>query len=213
VEHLVRIREELVEGVGPWIWPIEDDGAWRGPSEEFASIRDHILKFAKKRQLIVTAGGCCGMYPRLWDELFEAVYTFEPAPLNYYCLIQNCPSESIKKFNLALGEFEQKNWMTVSDKSNVGMGRVVSEHAPEEKIVIDMVSLDSYNLPACDVIQFDLEGYEPAALLGAINTIQTYRPVISIEAKNKADTSFGLLNSWGYKPVAETRFDTIFIPI
>lgn len=211
MEDLVTTREICVEGIGPWIWPIEDQGAWIGPSEEFSMIRDVIMPCVKERRLIVTAGGCCGMYPRLWAEIFETVYTVEPSPLNWYCLQKNCPSDNIKKFNVALGEHQQKNYLRIPDKSNVGTGSITdpSEHTIE----IDMVSLDSFQLPYCDVIQLDIEGYEPAALLGAAETIQKFKPVISLETMNEADASHTLLAGWGYRIYGKARNDTIFVPI
>jgi len=152
------------------------------------------------------------MYPRLWSDTFETVYTFEPSPLNWYCLTQNCPSERIKKFNVALGEHDQKNWLKLGNIGNVGTNTIASQEVTDA-IMIDMMPLDAYELECCDVIQLDIEGYEPAALLGAIKTIEKFRPVICLETKNPGDQSQILLTSWGYKSVAETRFDTVFVPV
>jgi FkbM family methyltransferase len=207
----VRLRFEVVEGVSPWVWPNEDYGAWIGPSEEFASIRDNILPFTKQRRLIVTAGGCCGMYPRLWSEVFETVYTFEPTPISYYCLLQNCPDERIRKFNAALGEYDKKVWLQADNKTNVGSNRISIDDG--HCIEVDQVTVDSLNLPYCDVLQFDIEGYEPSALLGAAGTIQKFRPVICLETKNVQDGSHIILTGWGYQVASGTRNDTIFIPI
>lgn len=207
----IRIRHEEVEGVSPWVWPFEDAGAWIGPSEEFAAIRDHVLVHTKQRRLIVTAGGCCGMYPRLWSDSFEIVYTFEPTPISFYCLMQNCPDERIKKFNLALGEYEQKVWLVMDQPGNVGTNRIHMEH--DLAIEVDQTTVDSFNLPYCDAIQFDMEGYEPSALMGAMGTIQKFRPVICLETRNVMDASHVLLSSWGYQVASETRNDTVFVPI
>lgn len=210
MDELTVVREQKVEGIGPWVWPATDEGAWLGPSQEFALIRDHMLPFVKERRLIVQAGGCCGMYPRLWSEIFPSVYTFEPAPLNWYCLVKNCPSENIVKFNAAIGEYQEKNWLALGHNSNVGTNRIQYE---EGSLEIDMINLDSLNLPYCDAIQLDIEGYEPAALLGAARTIQTYMPVISLETRDQNDASHMLLSTWGYRISSVTVNDTIFVPI
>jgi FkbM family methyltransferase len=41
--------------------------------------------------------------------------------------------------------------------------------------------LDALDLPACDVIKIDVEGFEPAVLRGAAETIRRCRPVLYVE--------------------------------
>lgn len=211
LDDLVTIREQRVEGIGPWVWPLADTGAWLGPSQEFGAIRDHILAVTPLRRVIVTAGGCCGMYPRLWAEIFARVYTFEPAPLNWYCLNKNCPGDNIIKYNAALGDFDRKVWLAAPQPSNVGTANIHFDDG--NALEIDQVTLDSLNLPFCDVIQLDIEGYEPAALLGAAATIAKFRPTVCLETKNMQDASHIILSDWGYKMSSTTVNDTIFIPI
>jgi FkbM family methyltransferase len=208
--NLVRIRNQEIEGVKEWVWPIDDEGAWQGPSEDFVSIREAIRTKVKKRGLIVQAGGCCGMYPRLFADWFDRVVTFEPAPLNWYCLVKNCSSDKIIKYNAALGEYDGKTWLNIGDPHNVGTNSIASEG---HGIEVQQMTVDSLKLDACDAIQFDLEGYEAAALLGAAKTISLYRPIISLETKQQHDASNVLLQEWGYKVYHTTRYDTQYMPI
>ena len=80
-------------------------------------------------------------------------------------------------------------------------------------VEVDQMTVDSLNLEACDAIQFDLEGYESAALLGAAQTIEKYRPIISLETKIDSDAAVMFLESWGYKKIGSTRNDTQYAPI
>jgi hypothetical protein len=41
--------------------------------------------------------------------------------------------------------------------------------------------IDDLNLERCDLIHLDIEGFELHALKGAVNTIQTCRPIIALE--------------------------------
>jgi hypothetical protein len=76
--------------------------------------------------------------------------------------------------------------------------------------------IDDLNLAYCDFIQLDVEGYQLYALMGAINTIKKFRPVISIELDwsfrynhSQADIKNFLLNL-GYEKVDSYTTDHIY---
>ena len=46
---------------------------------------------------------------------------------------------------------------------------------------VEVRTLDSFKLSRCDFIKIDVEGFEPAVLLGAIDTIKSCRPTIAFE--------------------------------
>jgi len=210
MEDRVRIREQVLEGVTNWVWPLEDEGAWLGPSQEFVPIREAIRTKVRDRKLIVQAGGCCGMYPRLFSDWFETVITFEPAPLSWYCLERNCLSDKIIKFNAALGDIEGTVFLDLANPSNVGMN-AIRESA--QSIPVRQMTIDALDLPACDAIQLDVEGYEMSVLIGATQTITKFRPIISLETRNPDDAVHHLLLSQGYQVCGTTTNDTIFSPI
>lgn len=145
------------------------------------------------------------MYPRFYRNYFDCVYTFEPDPTNYYCLERNCDVEGIFHQNAALGAEEKYVSLDApnapGEENNVGMYTV-----NEKPGVVRMTTVDSLNLGACDLIHFDLEGYETQALMGAINTIEKYNPIIITE-KSSGQT---FLESIGYEKVKKTSMDTIF---
>jgi hypothetical protein len=68
-------------------------------------------------------------------------------------------------------------------------------------------------------VQLDIEGYEFNALLGAVNTIKKYKPVLCVEFCEKwlarysvnFDDVYNLLNSLRYKLVATHKADKVFI--
>ena len=81
------------------------------------------------------------------------------------------------------------------------------------------IVVDNLNLPGCDLIQLDVEGYELNALLGAVETIKKYKPVLCIEFcekwlnryNNSLEKVLDLVHSLGYKLVDEYGVDKIFI--
>lgn len=47
--------------------------------------------------------------------------------------------------------------------------------------MIHTISIDEMNLPRLDFIKLDIEGHEPQAIIGGINTIRKYRPLLWVE--------------------------------
>lgn len=90
----------------------------------------------------------------------------------------------------------------------------------------EMITLDSLNLNSCDFIKMDIQGSEPLALQGGINTIKKFRPVIFFEytpgipdvdikpselnIESIPDT-LDLLKSFGYKRIIEVENSGNFI--
>jgi hypothetical protein len=72
---------------------------------------------------------------------------------------------------------------------------------------VKMITIDSLGLDKCDLIHFDLEGYEPEALKGAINLIEKCSPVVITER----GCGGPFLESIGYKLVRTTSMDAIFV--
>lgn len=65
------------------------------------------------------------------------------------------------------------------------------------KISIEITTLDSFELKP-EFIKIDVEGFEYQVLQGAVNTINTYRPILLIEGIAKYDRVHQLLSSWNY---------------
>ena len=63
-DDLSKFRDEEVDGIRGWWWPIADDGAWDGPSKDWQELKN-ALAFVKQKGVVVQAGGNCGLYPRL----------------------------------------------------------------------------------------------------------------------------------------------------
>jgi FkbM family methyltransferase len=139
-----------------------------------ATLRDLVCKHTSRRQVIVQAGGCCGMYPRLWGNHFDKVYAFEPDPVNFFCLARNCSSPSIVKTEAALSDTTADGNLISGPEHNVGMrlghGRPVRR-----------VRIDDLELQCVDAVQLDCEGHEAQAIDGALETIRRHRPVLAIE--------------------------------
>lgn len=83
--------------------------------------------------------------------------------------------------------------------TNFGGLSLGSRHLPGD--LVRMVTLDSFELPACHMLKLDVEGMESEVLLGADRTIHRFRPIIYTE-NDRADKSpalIGRLLELGYR--------------
>jgi FkbM family methyltransferase len=207
-EKQVRLRNEKVGAFTGWYWPSTDSGAWDGPKHDWET--SHITKYAKYlrgKKAVVTAGANCGLYARQYATLFETVYAFEPDPLNFHCLVNNCQVPNIIKMQMALGATAELISVNRLGMENVGMHQVVNDPANDPRI--PCLPLDDFNLPFCDLIQLDVEGYEVNVLKGARRTIEIHSPVIILE--NGERFCMDIMKEFGYTHVDKSVSDDIFI--
>jgi FkbM family methyltransferase len=198
-----------------WLWPISDENSWEGQNT-YTDLYKHILPYVSDQNIMIQAGGNCGFILSTFVPHFKHVYTFEPDPVNFYCLTHNVPDDHVYKMQACLGDKHE----TVSVQQLIRPDRLhdtggvhVSGTGYTPTIIID-----NLNLPGCDLIQLDIEGYELNALNGAIETIKKYKPVLCIEFCEKwlnrynanSDKILNLLEELNYVLVEEFGVDKIF---
>jgi FkbM family methyltransferase len=142
----------------------------------FKDVPQNISSFVDKKDVIIQAGGNAGYYVMQYAKIFNHVYTFEPDPINFFCLNMNVRSENVYKFQGCLGQINEcVNLFNTNETLGHGGSHVNGKgHTPT-------FTIDNLNLETCDLIHLDIEGYEKFALLGGINTIKRCKPVIVVE--------------------------------
>ncbi len=173
------VRPDRIDGIGPWVWRKGDLFAWSEPAKDWPAISTAALAHTPKRRAMIQAGGCMGMYPRLWAQHFAVVYTFEPDAKNFYCLAANCPGNVIK-FQAALGYDRKTCAYQEAPEYNAGQGRMADESG-----YMPVLRLDDLSFRDVDLIQLDCEGAELEIITGAIETIKRWQPTLCIEAPSK----------------------------
>lgn len=210
-QDLVYLRDESVAGVGPWVWAKTDIHAWVGPKRDWEEGHYHkILHYVpeNKRNVVVQAGGNQGMYPRLLSDLFKAVYTFEPDPVNFHCLVANCQRPNIIKMNAALSYKHEAVSISIDRFADWDTNYGVRDVVHQEDSYIPTFMIDDLSLDQCDLIMLDTEGYELNILKGAVKTLEKFHPVIFAEF---AEPCIGYLQGFGYEPVDRSFGDIIFV--
>lgn len=175
-----------------------------------------IASHAKEKQVCIQAGGNVGYYTKIYAELFDTVYTFEPDPLNFYCLNKNVQNANVIKFQSCLGDSHQLVSIALP-ASHVKKGVNVGTYHIAGKGNIPTLLIDDLNLDACDLIHLDIEGFEINAINGAAETIKRCKPVICLEINTalrnfnySKDAVLNLMQGLGYVQVDSINEDYIF---
>jgi FkbM family methyltransferase len=205
--------KELTENRKGWIWPISDTNCW-SYMQSHPNLPQHISKHAKQKRVCIQAGGNMGFYVKQYAELFDTVYTFEPEPINFYCMNLNVTSPNVFKYQSCLGNKRDLVALKIKEK-NRGKNFVNGTG------LIPTLLIDDLNLQVCDLIHLDIEGYELFALQGAMNTIQRCRPTVCIEFFEKCSTRFNytlddiekLMQSLNYKLQTTYQEERVYVPI
>jgi FkbM family methyltransferase len=180
----------------------------------------YVSTFCKKKNVVVQAGGNYGIYPKIYSEIFETVYTFEPDPINFYCLTRNVTNLNVIKFQSCLGASHELVSIDINKNSIAKKGFNSGTFQVSGKGKIPTLTIDDLGLTTCDLIHLDIEGFEGIALQGAIETIKKCKPAICLEinglGKNYGwDESkiYNLLLSLNYKFEIKTESDHLFLPL
>src|SRR6056300_656195 len=184
----------LVFGFGPWKWPKEadprqnTDATFRIIARSFVEqVNSEILANIPEdnRKVVMQCGGHAGIYPFLLSNMFETVYTFEPDPINFFCLTNNCQRENIIKFQAALSN---KNGIQKFEKTsgNTGQHRLAGDDAwPKLKVIntfdVRTMTVDSFDIEQLDMLIIDAEGYSLDILEGAKETLKRSNTFVLFE--------------------------------
>ena len=210
---LIEIRDVDIDGETNWYFIKGDTGAFEGPMGDWKDRHkkdyfEHLTKF----DTVVTGGTNCGIYARHYAKKFKHVYAFEPEPLAFHCMVNNCPFDNVVKMNAALGHGHGLVGINRAPaggpEMNVGMNTIAP---PSEQFKIPMLPIDSLVLDTCDLIQLDMEGFEQYAIMGARATIEKFKPVIVAERFSGLEQQ-KFMAELGYVLSSVSGYDSIYIP-
>jgi FkbM family methyltransferase len=201
---------DLIQRDGFW-WPADDGWCHKVIHSELPDA-DAAIALCKWRTLAVQAGGNVGVWAAHLAKQFARVVTAEPDKTNYECLLRNVP-ENVRPIRAGFGAEAGFVGLTLV-QGNAGAHYIGCAGS------IPIITVDSLDLPACDLLILDIEGSEPAALKGAEQTIRKYKPVIMFEEKGLSERYYGIprgtaeafLKGLGYSVANRVRADVIMVP-
>jgi FkbM family methyltransferase len=178
------------------------------------------LSYVHNPVIAIDGGAHVGSWSVVMAEVFEAVFSFEPAKDTYECLTKNTEFyDNVRTFNYALSNTNDSTAIVHNDttrKGNTGSRYVT--FGTNGSGSIPTITIDSLSLMRVDFLKLDLEGAELLALQGAVKTLQRCRPVIFVEAKKGMAERFGgvtgdsldFLRKLGAKQVEKFGSDYVF---
>jgi len=151
---------------------------------------------------VVDAGANIGTHTVWFAQHAAYVVSFEPQRIAFQTLNANIALNSllnVHTFYAAVGDKNGHIMVPVRDQNKPNNFGGVPLAGTTEGERTPLVTLDSLNLPRCDLIKVDVEGMEAEFLVGAILTINHFRPILYMEADGEqAKEAIGMLFEWGY---------------
>ena len=147
---------------------------------------DLFRQLVREGDTVVDAGANVGCHSLTFGKIvgpFGMVMAFEPQRPLYYCLCGTVALNECWQVNTyccALGAekgLTKIPFIRYSESNSFGgvsVGGAIGHDVP-------MLPLDSFDLPRCNFIKADVEGYETEVLLGATDTIKRCRPFLYCE--------------------------------
>lgn len=139
----------------------------------------------------IDIGANRGEYTFEMSRLFDSVWSFEPN------LEVSRPIRSAKLKNVHFQPFgissregvASMNVPVVNGRAVDGLGSLEFDDRSDvnNRLDIQLRTLDSFNIRDVDFIKMDVEGHELNALMGAVNTIDLSRPLFLIEYADDGD--------------------------
>ena len=154
-------------------------------------------------KIVLDIGGHIGSHTVLYAKYIPnvTVHTFEPQSVLYQILTKNVSQNNltnVKTYPTAVGHKEGMCTMsemlydgyntkiTYDTDRYLNYGGVSVGKGGE---AVSICTIDSLQLPGCDYIKIDVEGAEALVILGGLQTIRMYRPLLFFEHTDKTVTA------------------------
>jgi len=171
-------------------WELRNNRIWE------PHLHEVFEKYITKDSVVLEAGCHIGSHSIKLSKLSKKLYCFEPLKQSNEVLMLNLNNNNCDNTILSNKGLSDEigtsyfDWIPIGNLGGSGLvnnpmgnpGHPSWLSKEDEKYNIDLTTIDSLNLDQLDFMKLDVEGYEPKVLLGGINTIKKYRPIITLES-------------------------------
>lgn len=164
----------------------------------------------------IDVGAHVGLITRLLADRFRKVMAFEPDPEAFACLEENTKHlPNVVRYQIAVGGHCCRAGLDTRKMKNTGNRQILPDGDN-----VAMISLDSLDLDAFDLLKVDVQGYEWYVIKGAAKQLKYFRPVviIEVEPEGKLERTFPqeskgairLLRRLGAEQVGSINADSVW---
>lgn len=180
-------------------------------------LHDIFEKYITKDSVVLEGGCHIGTHTIKLAQLAKTVYCFEPLDFSRSLLEENLALNNLDNTlvsNAGLSDEMSSTSFSWVTKDNIG-GAVLDDKGDD----IPLVTIDSLNLEQLDFIKLDVEGYEKKAIIGGLETIKKFTPVITLECWDNypnatlehTQEEFKMLLDLGYEVEQIEHHDFVFV--
>lgn len=172
---------------------IANQGSWE------PHLQDFYAHYIEESDHIIDAGANIGYLAVQFAKRCNKVYAFEPQRyiFNQLCanVLLNDLDNRVETHRLALGDkistgqlwsIENEDFGQVWNYGGRGLEWEHSVHKStgeiREQDIVDIVTLDSFDIKKCDLLKLDVQGFEWQLISGAKSLIESTLPVVLLES-------------------------------
>jgi FkbM family methyltransferase len=187
----------------------------------------HVSKIGPNKGTALDIGANAGLFAYALSKSYDKVIAFEINPDMSRKLQQaNLPKVEVIDKGLSSEAGTLTLYIPIQNGRELdGWASVLPDNLPNAERVIEktveVITLDSLQIPNVSFIKMDVEGHEVAVLEGAEQTLRAHKPVLLMEIREaNQETIFNFLGNLGYKKatleeragVEGADYNFIFVP-
>jgi FkbM family methyltransferase len=172
---------------------------------------DLVRSVVKSGDYCIDVGANIGTFTKLFSECVGVdgrVFSFEPMPQTFDTLsavIRSYKLTNASAHCCAVSDHEGKSWMNLarwpSGRINFyqcSLSSIAADASTDGTIrpEVEMITIDSLNLPRVNFMKIDVEGHELEVLRGAEQVLCRFRPYLLVEVTSPKTVEY--LSSLGY---------------
>lgn len=123
-------------------------------------------------------GANIGDHTIFYLSLGKTVVAVEPNPIAFKCLEHNCPKAIV--YNIAASD--TSGLLSFTSHNNVGASFIDNDGT----VNVPSAALDTLELPEPQFVKIDIEGWEPNAITGMMQTLEECKPIVFVEVNKGA---------------------------